>query len=179
MKKDTRLGGWWKRHLFTIQTLIICAVLALIVSADGILINIVMSSTQMLQSLIQAEATILGFFGIIAAYMLTSYDTRLDRLEKQRFDLEMKGIVNYPKAIELEKRIEWIKHQKRRTALGMCGLSGFLVMSLVFSIVTLGTANIHSRIVQDIGLTGLDLFFAGIAMIILLFYQMSWEAEET
>jgi hypothetical protein len=39
-----------------------------------------------LTALIQAEATIIGFFGIIFIYALTSYDNRRDRIEATKFD---------------------------------------------------------------------------------------------
>ena len=38
-------------------------------------------STDALKSLIEGIATMLGFFGLIAVYLLTSYDNRIDKLE--------------------------------------------------------------------------------------------------
>jgi hypothetical protein len=39
-----------------------------------------------LNALIQAEATIIGFFGIIFIYALTSYDNRRDKIEATKLD---------------------------------------------------------------------------------------------
>lgn len=39
-----------------------------------------------LTALIQAEATIIGFFGIVFIYGLTSYDNRRDRIEATKLD---------------------------------------------------------------------------------------------
>ena len=45
-------------------------------------------STDSLKSLIEGIATMLGFFGLIAIYLLTSYDSRIDKLEEKIQDLE-------------------------------------------------------------------------------------------
>lgn len=53
--------------------------------------SIIILNKEALKSLIQAEATILGFFGIIVVYILKSLDDKQDRWDKTWFDLTEKG----------------------------------------------------------------------------------------
>jgi hypothetical protein len=140
-----------------------------------ILVDVVIGSTPMLQSLIQADATVLGFFGVIAAYSLTSYDSRIDRFEQQRFDLALKGQESVAKEIFI--RIVFIRKRKRETAQGIAIVSGLLILSLVLGIILLGANNINNSILIWLLAFGtLGFFFVGLGMIFFLFYQMSWEA---
>ena len=52
----------------------------------------VLTNVDALKALIEAEATTLGFFGLIAVYWLTSMDSRIDRLEQEEHEYEMKKL---------------------------------------------------------------------------------------
>lgn len=141
--------------------------------------DVIWTSKDMLQSLTQAEATVLSLFGIIVAYLLASYDTRLDRLEEQR-----------PHAEEVEdfdaidKRFRQIKERKRKTARG-CLIIGFcLIVSLLLSVAIFGVrdlndlSDISQRIRLMLGMFDILLFFCGACGIFLIFNRMGKEPEE-
>ena len=50
-----------------------------------------LAKSDVIKSLIQAEATILGFFGLVIVYVLKSLDDKEDRYVQMLFDLQMKG----------------------------------------------------------------------------------------
>jgi len=51
----------------------------------------ILSKSDVMKSLIEAEATILGFFGLMIVYILKSLDDKEDRYVQMLFDLQMKG----------------------------------------------------------------------------------------
>lgn len=74
MEIEKLLKRIWNRNRYRIIIFIIALIIVVgAISLAGIAIN----SVVVLQSLIQAEATLLGFLGIIITYMLASYDARL------------------------------------------------------------------------------------------------------
>lgn len=126
--------------------------------------------------MIQAEATILGFFGKIVTYILASYDARLDRLEHQRFDLEIAQKLE--KAVSVSERTEGVKDRKMKTALGI-GLIGLvLIVSSVMSIVILGMRDLRSDFARNLSLYDLAFFFLAIFGMLLMFLRISKEPEE-
>jgi len=73
----------------------------------------------MLKSLIEAEATIIGFFGIIATYSLASIDNRIDKLEDKKF--EFSSLAKKEELKVIDKRIKQM--EKRKSLLfKWCGL---------------------------------------------------------
>jgi hypothetical protein len=144
--------------------------------------NITIISTSMLQSLIQAEATILGFFGIIVSYMLTSYDSRIDRLEQQRFDVrsspdDLKKIGQFDFSFKdvIDEKIEYLKQLKKEIAKteGLCVF--FLILALISSIIMFGLQDFESPLSKNISALNLGFFFMGIVGIIIVFIQISYE----
>jgi tetrahydromethanopterin S-methyltransferase subunit D len=88
---------WLKQHHPIPILAIVCTIIGLVLGGlASFIAQISVNSKNMLQSLIQAEATVLGFFGLIVTYVLVSYDTRLDRFEQERFDCELE---NKPKQL--------------------------------------------------------------------------------
>lgn len=51
----------------------------------------VLAKSDVIKSLIEAEATILGFFGLMIVYILKSLDDKEDRYAQMLFDLQMQG----------------------------------------------------------------------------------------
>jgi len=132
----TQRKEWLKKHQENLEWLIVFLISIGIYFASTPFGFITILSIDVLKSLIEAEATILGLYGIIVAYMLTSYDNRLDRLEQQKFDLKIKHEDNDIK--EIEGRIGKIKERKRKTVWGVLLASGSLIFSFMLSITTLG-----------------------------------------
>lgn len=128
----------------------------------------------MLKSLIEAEATIIGFFGIIATYSLTSIDNRIDKLEDKRFEF-----------FSPAKREEWkvinkrIKHMKKRKSLliGQVAFIGiYLIVALLLSILALGIPdNILSFLIC---VFSMSMFFAGIFGMFLMLYEIPKKEKE-
>lgn len=174
----TKLAEWWKIGLFI--AIIVSVLLAFVyayLQLLGFLVSTALNSLEMLQSMVQAEATILGFLGVIAAYVLTSYDSRIDRLEQQCFDTEQRGLgtvtTNNTSQVEaIKKRMEKTRKLRKDAILSLGTSSIFLIVSLLLSITTLGTRN------SILGGAGFYIFFGGISNLVSLFYQMSKETEE-
>jgi len=75
-------------------------------------------SEEMLKALIEAEATILGFFGLITVYALTSLDTRIDRIEQQFFDIKKEtSDLGRVRRTLLTERLSKIREERRKTQL--------------------------------------------------------------
>lgn len=145
--------------------------------------DVVMTSNGMLESLTQAEATVLSLFGIIVAYLLTSYDSRLDRLEQQSFEVE-KVPFEDNRDIELSKflirRFKEIKERKSRIARGCLLVGSALVFSLLSSVIAFGLRDMSGWENLKIGVSMFDIlfFFLGIYGIFVLFNRISKEPEE-
>jgi len=176
MKEEKTLNRLWGRIRIP---LISTAISLIILGAATILADITISSVDVLQSLIQAEATILGFLGVILAYLLASYDARLDRLEQQRFDI-IKMLEDESKTTPhldgINIRMMRIRRNKKDIALGLGAYSVCLVVSLVISIITLGMKNSSSSFLIFVSSLGLGLFFMGIVGVMMAFIQISREA---
>jgi len=142
-------------------------------SISNILGNISLASINMLQSVIQAEATILGFFAIIGAYGLTSYDTRIDRHEQQLFDLHLSEVS--PVYKQFEKKLNDLKEKKRGFAKLCAVIASLLIISLLFSTITLGMKDASSSLAKIFSGTALYLFFIGIIGIVYFFVRISRE----
>ncbi len=178
MSKRKMHRNWTKIYSIAIGCVIGLIIVVIAIALSGI----TLSSLNVLQSLIQAEATVLGFLGVVVTYLLTSYDTRLDRLEQQRFDTmkaheDDKGSLwGKPYHGYIDKKIESIRLKKEDMAKTLGTNSFFLVASLILSIVALGMMNSNSPLLNFIGTLGLGFFFMGIFGIIVVFIQISQEA---
>jgi hypothetical protein len=180
MPRRKMLNRIWYR----IREVVVAFIVALVITIAAINIaKITINSAAVLQSLIQAEATILGFFGIIVTYLLTSYDTRLDRFEQQRFDarnspadLKKVEIINISYLEVIDDKIRTLKRQKKEIA-GSMGLYAFLLaLSLLFSVITLGMIDSGSPYLDALSVLGLSLFFLGVVGIVIVFLQISTES---
>lgn len=80
----------WNKIRFVIKLVIYTFVLlfiSFIVSPILGLFNLL--NKEILKLLVQVEAIIMGFFGLIFIYILNSFDSRQDRYEDQLFELEI------------------------------------------------------------------------------------------
>jgi drug/metabolite transporter (DMT)-like permease len=141
------------------------------ISFSDFLANISLTSTNMLQSAIQAETTMLGFFAIIGAYFLTSCDTRIDRLEQQLFDLKIAKETFMPESIT--NRISDLKENKSSSAVLIAIIASVLIVSLLCSITALGMKDANSSLAKNTSSFGFYTFFIGIGGIVYFFYMLS------
>jgi hypothetical protein len=165
----------FKKKLKENYRLVVVSLFISFVFIVAVLLKDITVNSMVLQSVIQAEATVLGFFGIVISYMLASYDSRLDRLEQQRFDSEIEN--NLSKLEKIDKKIEELKGLKHSSTNGLGIYSLTLILALLFSIVTLGVRDFNLPIVNILGVLGLGFFFTGILGIVLSFLQMSAETS--
>jgi uncharacterized membrane protein YbhN (UPF0104 family) len=129
----------------------------------------------MLKPLVEAEATILGFFGLIIVYALTSYDTRIDRLEQQKSEWTREK--QKEQVANVQTQINKIVSNKRRTAYYALVIGIYFFLAFLLSILVLGITNI--------GFAGLIiwfammLFFNAIEHFFILFYFIASEPKTT
>jgi hypothetical protein len=128
--------------------------------------DVVITSSGMLESLVQAQATVLSLFGIIIAYLLNVNDSKLDRLEQETFEIE-----NLPEEKRDKKlydftvrRYETVREHKRRIAKGCLLIGSILVLSLLLSVIAFSLRGIGGWGPLKILVSALDmlLFFIGI-----------------
>jgi uncharacterized membrane protein len=110
-------------------------------------------SQDVLKSLIEAEATIIGFFGLILIYALTSFDNRQDRLEQHFYDLAIASKadfkVNFGGATKTISEIaetygpllKNLRENRKRLVDISVFVGFFLVLSLFSAILALGIPN--------------------------------------
>jgi len=136
-------------------------------------------SVDVLKSVIEAEATILGLFGIVVAYLLTSYDNRLDRLDQQKFDLRLKYQSVTEGIEEIEAKMTKIRTRKKDIVWAVIVGSGSLVFSFFLFIATLGIVSMDTNAIEistkmDIAfkispIASMFLFLGIFAMFLMLF----------
>lgn len=126
----------------------------------------VLAKETVMRSLIEIEATILGFFGLIVIYILKSLDDKEDRYVQMLFDLQVtekegesvltnieeirvdnKGdtIITFkvePKGQLLQRLIEQTNRQKRAIVRFTITIGAYLVSSILLSIWVLGFPNV-------------------------------------
>lgn len=136
------IGQWIKQNLRIVILSVILAIVSFFLVPLAFLFGLgaVFSKDTMLTALIEAEATILGFFGFIAIYTLTSLDERIDRLEQQIFDIQIRSMTERNQIVfeNLPKRIGNISNTKKRTVHSVLYTGFLLFVSLLSSILALG-----------------------------------------
>jgi len=158
---------WIKSNIFAIGLSLASIFLGMIVYVFAILAVI---DKEMMQALIGAETTILGFFILIVVYNLTSFDTRIDRLEQQIFDMQTGKTRWSQKFFEyLNKRLEHIEKSKEDSAHFSLIGGIILFISLLSSILGLGLSRIPSNQWAFFTyLISLMLLFLGIVSVLLI-----------
>lgn len=182
----------WKSAVLVIFSVAVSTFLAFAALFYGLVAT--SSKETMLKSLIEAQATIIGFYGIIVVYALTSLDNRSDKYENWLFEVTEKGKhKDVPGEYVYLKSIGIIKEAKSKGEIlgeallniekrkkGMVIQSSFigiiLVFSLLLSILALGVS------IFDVSFLlcfyGTALFFVGIFGIFFLLYGLSKSPEE-
>jgi hypothetical protein len=180
------LRRWWK---FLLMMTIIFAVGQFLVQVSKLYRSIAVSREPVLKSLIEAEATILGFFGLIVIYALTSYDRRMDRFEEQIFELaEKRKQEEVPKELPnrgvakskgelLVQALGNIQENKRELVSTALLVGSLLVLSLLLSILALGMGDTaEANMLCELAFY---LFFIGIVSNFAIFYLFLRKTPES
>jgi len=139
----------------------------------------VLAKETVMKSLIEAEATILGFYGLIVVYVLKSLDDKEDRYVQMYFDLQMRNRQNEPTLVQArELGVEnvdkpditiWIKDAKGSFLHGFIEQTNKQKKAIVRFTRTIG-AYLFSSILLSIWILGMpDLVVAGLLAIIAVY----------
>ena len=196
---NERLQSWERLHpkktlLLQYLSIIIFSI-AVVYLMYGLSVRlglITILSTDALKILIEAEATILGFFGLVAIYALTSFDNRIDKLEERIDDNVERGVairnsiiptnlpIRNPKVYE-DRKSTIIKRKQGFTvsmiiSLGSLFISFFLTI-YAYGILTISDISLESKVSSSFLpiIIGFVLLFVGILSIFLMLYRMGKE----
>jgi hypothetical protein len=177
---------WSKKHPKAIWIGII--VLSIALSATFFLFSVpfgffIILSTDAVKSLIEAEATILGFFGLIAVYLMTSFDSRIDKLEERITDSALSLAPTIRE--NLESYQKKVKERKRRSSIAIIWALFSLIISLFLSIVSLGILGTNNGnptataliIAIPVTIIASTLLFIGAFSIFVMIYRIGKEPE--
>jgi len=147
-------------------------------------------SPTILKALIEIDAGMLGFWGIILVYALTSLDNDRDSLERQKFEIlkqaaQAQGI-KFSMAIKgsgedeyiaiLDKKIEKSTHSLRKMRRDGMGNGVMFIISIVASVIGLGIPQ-NILALYFIIATALYYFVAGAGFIFVSLWEL--RAEES
>ncbi len=174
-----QLVNWFKSNKVLIMVIIISFISGLLGSRLG---KVLVNSDVALQAIVQTESTILGFFGVIVAYILASYDSRLDRLEQQCFDLEatepIKQEFYKERVTAIHEKINEIEAVKTRLSVVIVGTSILLILSIILSVSVLGIKNFDIQFAESLCPWAVILFFTSINAMVLVFSTISRKIEK-
>jgi len=137
-------------------------------------------STDAVKTLVEAEATILGFFGLIAVYLLTSYDNRIDKLEEKILDSS-----DTTKIQGFSVAQRKLKDRKMRATIAVVLALISLILSFFLSIVILGLLDLNGgnpsqtalHIAVPLIVIASMFLFIGVFSIFLMIYRIGIEPE--
>jgi hypothetical protein len=150
-------------------------------------------SADALKTLIEAEATILGFFGLIVVYALTAYDNRIDKLEERIEDWQqndkpvdlvlLKGIMFsdvYRDRQDKIKKRKQIVTSMMLVSLGSLVISFFLFITAYGILTSSGTTTQIAREMTSfpLSLAASMLLFVGILSIFMMLFRMGKEPKK-
>ena len=135
-------------------------------------------SVDALKALIEGIATILGFFGLVAIYLLTSFDSRIDKLEEKILDLDEKDEAKINRFRGIQDNI---KTRKKNSMISILTSLGCLFVSLflsiwILSILSISPTNPGVAAVIGIFIASM-LLFIGVFSIFVLFFKIGKEPE--
>jgi len=131
----------WKKLLKDVFMLTVPPIVFLYIAFFFGLVT-VLAKDAILTSLIEAEATVFGFFGLIVVYILKSLDDREHRYYQMLFDLEMEQKGKDPKSVFLRSLTTQIHKQKEATIRFARTIGVSLLSSILLSILILGIPNV-------------------------------------
>jgi hypothetical protein len=147
-------GTWLRKHiLFVILSAILMVSYPFIIGIAILFGVAAVYRTEMLTALIEAEATIIGFFGLILTYALASFDNRIDKLEEHFYDLTIAAIPDYRKNSNKAKGtideigqlygslLKNVRENRKRLVNISVFVGSLLMLSLFSAILALGIPN--------------------------------------
>jgi magnesium-transporting ATPase (P-type) len=147
-KKKQEQDGWFEQHsrlkwlIFFVSALPYAVVIAIASYGYGIL-NVL--SVDALRATIEAEATIIGFFAIVVAYLLNSYDLRIDRFEQELFDMLIQNPQRDAGPILITGSLQKaVKERKKKTVFAIVIVGVCLAISLFLLIIALAFVSLLS-----------------------------------
>lgn len=174
---------WIRQHwLFLIILTIFAFSQPLILGIIFLYGSVATVEVEMLKAMIEAEATILGFFALVVVYALSSLDNRIDRLELLLhiliFDREKFPDLGGIEQTILTERLSKINERKRKTIYSAVYNGVLLIGSLLASILGLGFLGIPNQewAFYMCSLSAM-LFFVGIGLILLMIYDLAQSPE--
>lgn len=185
---------WIRRHKAFVTIVVVLAFFQVPILGIMILYGLVASfSIDMLKAMIEAQATILGFYGLIVVYALTSFDGRIDRLENQKFELnkEIRFMTeedreiwrSREKYVEISKTLINVQKIRKRTVDSTLFNGILLIGSLLTSILGLGFSGItdypFGELVFYLTSISVLLFFFSIALILLMIHDLAHSPKNT
>lgn len=188
IKSRTRIEAvlWIRQHwLFLTVTIILAFCQFPILELIFVFGLVATISVEMLKAMIQAEATILGFFALVAVYAMSSLDGRIDRFEQQIFKIEEKYLdfsenpesikkVGETKSLKLRDLLNKVKKTKRRTVYLALEAGVLLIGSLFASILGLGFLGVpNQEWAYYLCLFSTTFFFFGTGLILLMVYDFA------
>lgn len=81
-----------RKILVTRSEAIVSIILIVILSMTSVFFVFVVINQDALKAMIEAEATILGFFGLVIVYLLNSIDTRIERIAQTKDECKIRMI---------------------------------------------------------------------------------------
>ncbi len=190
--KKSETVQFMKRHPITTIFIIVIGIGApLILGLASVFSFLAVNNIETLKALIEAEATVLGFFGIIAVYGLNSISKRVDLLEKQIYDIRLEDLKNGNNKLETSQvfrdyctKKDKIEEAKKRFS-NIAIWAGFvLIVSLATSIGGMGFASlpesIPNRLEMAFTLTTFAIlgFFSCVGLILSMIYDSARNIEE-
>lgn len=177
-QEESKVRFWLVFIILSALALILIFVIGEISRLVG---SIAVASESMLRTLIETEATILGFFGLIFVYALTSFDNRLDKLEEQLFKLTTEKHSDIPEELlragilRLKMGLSNIEKNKKELVNDALGIGILLVASLILSILSLGL--ISMPVAVDLCQPAVAFFFLSIGYIFWMFRKLAKPPE--
>ena len=140
-EKKGKLDDWFERHnklkwlIFFISPLPYGAIIGVAALWYG---YVSVLSIDALRATIEAEATIIGFFAIVVAYLLNSYDLRIDRFEQELFDMVIQNPQRDVGPALLTGNLQnAVRNRKKKTVFAIIICGACLALSLFILIVAL------------------------------------------
>jgi hypothetical protein len=173
--KDQTIS-WLKEHrLLVVLTIIFIPFFPFLIAIPFVFGVVAVFSEAMLTALVEAIATILGFFGLIFVYALTSLDNRTDMLNTAWFEMRKDMTPEYPQV--WAKAVENVAKNKKKLVSNSLITGIFLVLSLLFAILALGFPN--EDVVLYLTTFSVGLLFSSILQIFWTIYDLGKDPAQS
>lgn len=133
---------------------------------------------EMLKAIVQVESTIIGFFGAIFIYAITSLDKRIDERQKQIIDIKINSPVNSNLVDVLDSEIRNIRITKKTLVYSSILAGIVFTLSLISSITALGFRNIIPDWAYILSSISILFLIFGLIQTLLIVYDLKNSPEK-